>query len=414
MQLFFAPFTFINHMKILHRNLIQGLEKALKESFFEPNKYADKVLERTLKHNKKWGSKDRSFISESFYDIIRWKRKLEFYANKKMAPDNINSIIATYLLLKKIELPLFPEFEKIYIKKIKDRFKLAFPSKAIEYSIPDWMQTLMKEELGENWYKEMKALNIPASTILRANTLKTTAEDLKNILSEEQISVDFIKGYKDALILEYKKNVFKTQAFKDGLFEIQDASSQLVGQFLNPKPGMRVIDSCAGAGGKTLQLAALMQNKGHIIALDIHEWKLQTLKQRARRNGAHNIQTKVIEDSKTLKRLENTADRVLIDAPCSGIGVLRRNPDAKWKLTPEFMERIYKEQREILQNNSKLVKNGGIMVYATCSIIPSENTKQVLNFLENNKNFKLEEEVSILPSNSNFDGFYMAKLARIS
>lgn len=401
-------------MKILHRNLIQGLKKALEESFFEPDKYADKVLERTLKLNKKWGSKDRSFISESFYEIIRWKRKLEFYANKEMSADTIYSIIATYLLVNKIELPPFPEFEKIYIKKIKDRFKLPFPTKAIECSIPDWMQKRMEEELGENWYKEMKALNIPASTIIRTNTLKTTPEKLKDLLIEENIPVDFIPGYKDALILEYKRNVFKTQAFKDGLFEIQDASSQLVGQFLDVRPGMRVIDSCAGAGGKTLQLAAMMENKGQIIALDIHEWKLQTLKQRARRNGVYNIQTKSIEDSKILKRLENSADRVLIDAPCSGMGVLRRNPDAKWKLTPEFMERIHIEQRDILQNNSKLVKNGGILVYATCSILPSENTRQIQTFLENNPNFKLKKEVSILPSNSNFDGFYMAKLVRIS
>ncbi len=281
-------------MKILHRNLIQGLEKALKESFFEPNKYADKVLERTLKFHKKWGSKDRGFVSESFYEIIRWKRRLEFYANKEMTPDTIYPIISTYLLLNKIELPPFPEFEKIYIKKIKDRFKLPFPSRIIEYSIPDWMQQRMEKELGESWSREMKALNVPAKTIIRANALKTTAEQLKDLLSEENVTVDFISGFKDALVLEEKRNVFKTQAFKDGLFEVQDASSQLVAEFLEVKPGMRVIDACAGAGGKTLHLAALMQNKGQIIALDIHEWKLQTLKQRARRNGAHNIHTKII------------------------------------------------------------------------------------------------------------------------
>ncbi|MDR2122554.1 MAG: methyltransferase domain-containing protein [Flavobacteriaceae bacterium] len=396
----------------IHRNLILGLEKALKENFFEPNKYADKVLERALKSDKKWGSKDRKFVSESFYEIIRWKRRLEFYANKEMKADTVTSIIATYLLLNKVKLPPFPEFEKVYVTKIKDRFKLPFPSPAVDHSIPDWMKQRMEKELGENWHKEMRALNVPAQTVIRANTLKTTAEKLQEILAEEKITVNFISGFKDALVLEEKKNIFKTQAFKEGLFEIQDASSQLVAEFLDVTPGMRVIDACAGAGGKTLHLASLMQNKGQIIALDAHEWKLQTLKQRARRNGAHNIQTKVIEDSKTFKRLESSADRVLIDAPCSGMGVLRRNPDAKWKLQEEFIDRIRGDQEQILQNNSKLVKKDGILVYATCSVLPSENTEQVKKFLDKNPDFVLIEEKKLLPSTCNFDGFYMAKMKR--
>lgn len=397
----------------LHRNLIIGLHNALHESFFEPNKYADKVLERTLKFNKKWGSKDRGFVSESFYEIIRWKNQLEFFANRKLSPESIDLIIATYLLYNKIGLEPFPEFEKVYVKKIKDRFKLPFPSPSIKYSIPEWMQTVLENELGELWSREINALNVPAQTVIRTNSLKITAENLIEVLREENVYVDYIKGYKDALIMQDKKNIFKTQAFKDGLFEIQDASSQRVGEFLEVKPGMRVIDSCAGAGGKTLHLAALMENKGHIIAMDIHEWKLQTLKQRARRNGAHNIQTKIIEDSKTLKRLENSADRVLIDAPCSGLGVLRRNPDAKWKLNEEFIGRVKEEQRQILQNHSNLVKKNGILVYATCSILPSENSLQVENFLKENSNYELIEEKKLMPSVCNFDGFYMAKLLRI-
>ncbi|MDR3272945.1 MAG: methyltransferase domain-containing protein [Flavobacteriaceae bacterium] len=398
-------------MKILHRNLIQGLEQSLKESFFEPDKYADKVLERTLKFHKKWGSKDRAFVSESFYEIIRWKRRLEFFANKEMTAENINLIIATYLLMSKIELPPFPEFEKVYIKKIKNRFKLPFPSQAVDFSIPDWLQSRLEKELGKTWTKEMRALNVPAQTVLRANTLKTSTEELIRKLAEENIKANFIRGSKDAVVLEEKRNVFKTQAFKDGNFEVQDASSQLVGEFLAPEEGMRVIDACAGAGGKTLHLAALMKNKGQIIALDIHEWKLQTLKQRARRNGVFNIQTKTA-DLKTLKKLENTADRVLIDAPCSGMGVLRRNPDAKWKLQEEFIDRMRAEQEKILEINSKLVKKDGILVYATCSILPSENTEQTHKFLESHSDFELLEENQILPSVSGFDGFYMAKMRR--
>ena len=156
-----------------------------------------------------------------------------------------------------------------------------------------------------------------------------------------------------------------------------------------------------------------MNNKGQIIALDIYGNKLKELKRRAKRNGAHNIETRTIESSKTIKKLKNSADRVLIDAPCTGLGVLRRNPDSKWKMEPDFMANIIKTQAEILENYSKLVKVGGKLVYATCSIFPSENENQVANFLENNKNFKFEEELKVSPAKSGYDGFYMALLERV-
>lgn len=135
-----------------------------------------------------------------------------------------------------------------------------------------------------------------------------------------------------------------TTAFKDGLFEVQDASSQKIGELLQVKEGMRVVDACAGAGGKTLHLAAMMKNKGQIIALDIYQWKLAELKRRAKRAGAHNIEARVIDDSKVVKRLHNSADRLLIDAPCSGLGVLKRNPDSKWKIDQDFIDRIKKSK----------------------------------------------------------------------
>ena len=183
------------------------------------------------------------------------------------------------------------------------------------------------------------------------------------------------------------KNAIYFQTLKEGLFEIQDASSQLVAAALEVEPGMRVIDTCAGAGGKSLHIAALMENKGQIIATDIYESKLRKLKIRTRRAGVFNITTKEIDSPKVMKKMKGTADRVLIDAPCSGIGVLRRNPDSKWKLEPEFVENIIKTQAEILENYSQLVKPGGKLVYATCSIFPSENEKQVHGFLKNHPEF---------------------------
>lgn len=175
-----------------------------------------------------------------------------------------------------------------------------------------------------------------------------------------------------------------------------------------------MVDACAGAGGKTLHLAAQMQNKGQLIALDIYESKLKKLKKRARRNGVHNMETRVIDSNKVIKKLHNSADRLLLDAPCSGLGVIKRNPDSKWKLEPEFVERIMGVQQDILQNYSKMVKKGGQMVYATCSILPQENSEQIKTFLEseNGKDFEFVKEQNIFASETGFDGFYMALLKK--
>ena len=249
---------------------------------------------------------------------------------------------------------------------------------------------------------------------MRVNTLKTNKKDLQLKLQTENIDTEYLKNYPYALRLKERANVFKTEAFKDGWFEVQDASSQLVADFLDVQSGMKVVDACAGAGGKTLHLAALMKNKGQLIAMDIYESKLKKLKVRARRNGVFNVETREIQSTKTIKKLHNKADRLLIDAPCSGLGVLRRNPDAKWKLKPDFIENIKKTQQEILQQYSKMVKPGGKMVYATCSILPSENKIQIDNFLtsEMGKDFTFVKDKSILAHQSGFDGFYMASLEK--
>ncbi|NET32873.1 MAG: RNA methyltransferase, partial [Cyanothece sp. SIO1E1] len=166
------------------------------------------------------------------------------------------------------------------------------------------------------------------------------------------------------------------------------------------------------SGGKTLHLGVLMANKGQVIAMDTEAWKLKELKRRAKRNGIFIIQPKPIDSTKVIKRQKESADRLLLDVPCSGLGVLRRNPDAKWKLQPEFLEKIRGEQANIISNYSKMLKKGGKMVYATCSILPSENQAQVQRFLEKHgDDFALEEERSISPEEG-YDGFYMARLVR--
>jgi tRNA/rRNA cytosine-C5-methylase len=399
-------------MELIHRNLLIGIHDALEETFFQDKKYADKVLERLLKAHKKWGSADRQVVSEIFYDIVRWKKRLEYYMGEGTKPSNIYNLILAYLLWKKVKYKKFDEFDGIKTGGILSKLdKKTFPTKAIEHSVPDWLAGLFEKELGAKWEKEMSALNEQAPVILRANSLKISAENLVEILKEEGVNSFVLRGYPDAVQLEEKKNVFLTSAFKEGFFEVQDASSQKIAELLDVKEGMRVVDACAGAGGKTLHIAALMKNKGQIIALDIYEWKLAELKRRAKRAGAFNIETRFIEDNKVIKRLHNTADRLLIDAPCSGLGVLKRNPDSKWKIDEDFINRIKTEQENILQNYSKILKKGGKMVYATCSILPSENGEQVRKFLAENTEFALLKEENIMPSDG-YDGFYMALIER--
>ncbi|MFN4076204.1 MAG: RsmB/NOP family class I SAM-dependent RNA methyltransferase [Cloacibacterium sp.] len=400
-------------MQLIHRNLLIGIHDALQETFFEKNKYADKVIERLLKAHKKWGSEDRKVVSEIFYNIIRWKKRLEYYIGEGAKPNNIYRLILAYLLWSETEYKKFEEFQGIKVADIITKLKKGtVPTKAFEHSIPDWLVETLEKELGENWEKEMIALNEQAPTILRANSLKTSTKHLIEELKHENVESFQVPGFENAVQLKEKKNVFLTSAFKDGLFEVQDAGSQKIGEFLDVKPGMRVVDACAGAGGKTLHLAALMENKGQIIAMDIHGWKLAELKRRAKRAGAHNIETREITDNKVIKRLHEKADRLLIDAPCSGLGVLKRNPDSKWKIDQDFIDRIRKEQETILQDYSKIIKKGGKMVYATCSILPSENNEQVENFLKNNPDFKLVKEEKVMPS-TGFDGFYMALIERV-
>lgn len=400
----------------LHRNLVFATVDALAEIFNEGS-YADKVIEKTLKRDKRWGSRDRSFIAETTYDIVRWKRLYAEIAEVKepYKREDLFRMLAVWCVLRGVTIPDWPQFEKTPERRIKGKFDELSKIRKYRESIPDWMDELGAKELGEKvWTNEIHALNEQAPVVIRANNLKTTPAELAKILSEEGIETSNLRNYPEALQLKERANIFKTKAFQDGLFEVQDANSQRVAEFLDVQPGMRVVDTCAGAGGKTLHLAALMENKGQIIALDIYGNKLKELKRRAKRAGAHNVETRSIDTTKVIKKLYNSADRVLIDAPCSGLGVLSRNPDAKWKLQPDFLDKIRNTQLEILEQYSKIVKKGGKMVYATCSVLPSENQQQVQKFLktEAGKEFKLLREKSILSSESGYDGFYMASLQK--
>ena len=400
-----------------HSNHIKAIFTVLKD-IFENEEYADKAIEKIMRANKYWDVRERSFVSDVTYDIIRnWR--LLFAASGiegKLTEKTLWTLFGTYLIFDGYNLPSSTYFKGINEKKVINQLEKFYKIRKIRESVPDWLDVLGEKELGKEWDKVIRALNQPPAVVLRANSLKTSPKELQAILEEEKITDSSLVSWSpDAVELKFPRNVFRTEAFHKGLFEVQDASSQMVSEFLNVKPGMRVIDACAGAGGKTLHLAALMKNKGRIIALDVKDKKLQELKKRAARADVRIVETRAIDSSKVVKRLKDTADRLLLDVPCSGLGVLRRNPDSKWKLDMEEIERVKKIQRDILSQFPEMTKVGGKMVYATCSILPSEGEEQIKWFLEQvGDKWNLLGEKRYSPDVYHADGFYMALLERVN
>lgn len=395
----------------LYTNLVSGVTSTL-SNIFQKNEYADKAVQQLLKSNSKWGSRDRRFLAESIYEIVRWYRLYyEILGQKPKTIDDWYGIFGIYWILKGESLPDWKEFSNLDEKEIQKQFK-NIDQLEIKASIPDWLNEMGKKELKENWEATIMSLNERSSTVLRVNTLKTSQLEAQKALEKENIETSILS--ESALVLKERKNIVHTKAFRNGYFEVQDASSQEVALFSEIKPDMTIVDACAGAGGKTLHLAALMENKGKLVATDIFGWKLRELAKRAKRAGASIIRIKTIHNDQIFKDLYDTADRVLLDAPCSGLGVLRRNPDSKWKLSPKAINDVIQIQKEILDNYSPITKKGGLLIYVTCSILPSENQEQVQAFLKRNSNFELIEEKTLLPQDFGFDGFYMAKMRRKS
>ncbi len=401
----------------LHRPLVEGVVRAL-QAIFEENKYADKVVAATLRSEKRWGSRDRAFVASQVYDAVRWWRLLWWLVFESdppappFVPKQLTRLIGGQLLLQGWSLPPWEEFEGLELALLEKRRVLYAGRRPVAQSIPDWLDEIGSRELGTRWDAELEALNRQAPLVIRANTLRTTAERLMAELGKEGWQPKLAGLAPEAIELQQRGNVFQHPLFRKGHFEVQDTGSQCIARLLAPQPGMRVVDACAGAGGKSLHLAALMENRGQIIAMDTEDWKLEELRRRGRRNGVHIIQTRLITGTKTIKRLYDSADRLLLDVPCSGTGVLRRNPDAKWKLSPGFIEEVKTLQQHILQNYSPILRPGGRMVYATCSILPSENERQVATFLDKHPNWKLLEERHLWPSEGLSDGFYMALLEK--
>ena len=399
----------------LHRNIALGIVAGLESSLFEKRPAAE-VIKKLLKSNRGWGSRDRRIIAQVFYDVIRQKRLFQALTGTENSNKDLWSLVACWMVLNNFTLPDWEEFKAVNTDSVKFKVSILTQQRKYKYSIPDWLDKMGMAAFGEAaWEKEIASLNTPAAMIVRVNTLKTSVEKLKDTLKKKyQIITHNIPDYPNALIFEKKQSLQDIKEYREGFFEVQDANSQKVAPWLKAQSGKYYIDACAGAGGKSLHLANLTADNAQILALDIYPAKLDELRKRCYRNGIESVQTASVENETVLDGIEKMADGILIDAPCSGLGVLKRNPDAKWNITPERLEEILEVQKNILQTYAPMVKKGGTLVYATCSILPLENQLQVSHFLgsELGDLFELEKEHTYFSHETGFDGFYCARMIR--
>lgn len=394
------------HVRIIFKIVRAVLQEAV---------HADRAIQSAFNEHRHWSDTVRGFVAETTYDIIRNWRWLWHGVTGPVSFDEprLWRLFGVWLVKQKLTIPPYVELKNINAEAIKVRLKQSNLPLPIRESVPDWLHRRAEKELSDRWPAVLHALNQPPVQVIRLNRLKTNLTKLRPLLHAKKIDTSRVDWAPDAILLKNYTVVFRLEIFKNGYFEVQDTASQMVAPFLQVEPGHRVIDGCAGTGGKSLHLAALMHNKGRLVALDTDEWKLKILRQRAARAGVDVLETRVVNTPKIIKRLKHSADRVLLDVPCSGLGVLRRNPDIKWRLQPTDLDRLIALQQDLLQKYSDLVRPGGKLVYSTCSILPSEGEQQIERFLEDNPNFKLEDERRYDPDRDGFDGFYMARLVHL-
>ena len=352
-----------------------------------------------------------------------------------------------YLIEQSIPLnKIFKDYfnnEKHSPRKLRDKDYAAFaeidfstldsaPS-YIQLNVPEWLSVKLQDSLGDRFEQEMQASNQRAKTDIRINTLKSTLKQVTHFLKQSGYQVEPSDITPWGLRFKERVSLFNHDTFKQGWFEIQDQGSQLLAQLTDVKAGDRVVDFCAGAGGKTLAMAAMMKNKGSIWACDVHSKRLQQTIKRAKRAGVYNCRTQHLksENDKWVKHHSSKSDVVLIDAPCSGTGTWRRNPDSRWHLTEKALGELIDLQQSILTSSSRLVKPGGKLLYATCSLLKQENEDQIEWFLNGNSQFELSQlniqeplknnldcvlynnhELRTLPYLSDTDGFYVCALRR--
>ncbi len=410
---------------------------------------ADGVLSDYFKARRFMGSKDRGFVSELVYYILRYGASLEWWLEQARLEANPRQIVIAALTLRnEYTLDDFTTLfdgkhfapkplnnkEKELVSRLEGQPEIdeAMPDWA-KYNIPEWLETRLKRTFMEDFADEMLAMNREAGVDLRVNTLQ--CPDRSDLI----MALDRLGYYGSptpyspiGVRLKKRLPIFTLELFRNGWFEMQDEGSQIVSLLVDAKPGDKVIDFCAGAGGKTLGIAARMENKGRLLAWDVNEKRLNQIKKRLARAGVDNVLLHVLDSAQDafIKRHKETADWVLVDAPCSGSGTWRRNPDLKWRLNPQDLKEVKDLQQEILAGAARTVKPGGKLVYATCSLFEEENEEQAKAFLVDHPDFAVEpiaelwnkhklwydglgECLRLTPFRHQTDGFFAVMFARV-
>ena len=399
---------------------------------------ADAVANHFFRNRRFIGGGDRRAVSTLVWGVLRARRHLGWWLEKLGAPQTPRLLLAAQAIFSgqtphKIALaftagrygppPLSPEEAAVLERFAGHTLEHPNMPEAVKYEIPDWILPKLKAQFGPALEAEMAAMNEPAPLDLRVNMLKTTREGAIVALAREGLQAELTAYSPWGLRLKNRQSVTQGKAFQEGLVEIQDEGSQLIALAVDAHPGMRVVDYCAGAGGKTLAIAMCMENKGHIVACDVSAPRLEGAIKRLRRAGVHNAERHLLEPGdKWLKRQGQKFDRVLVDAPCSGTGTWRRNPDARSRLTEAGLAELTQKQAMILDQAQKLVKPGGKLVYATCSVLNDENETQVEAFLARYPMFEqlpIEapaalggQAMRLSPRVHGTDGFFAAVLIR--
>ncbi|MCB0501174.1 MAG: RsmB/NOP family class I SAM-dependent RNA methyltransferase [Bacteroidetes bacterium] len=364
----------------------------------------DKSLQPVLK-NKQLGSRDRRFIIEQTYDIIRNKRFINRILECWNLPNDTPHQILVNLLRNGVTI-INPELISPGFQFTKQDLEKIDVTVAELNSFPDWMEAQGQKEYGADWPTIAQSLNEPAMIYLRPNTLLISLEKLQNKLKSEGIATE---KKEKSLCLINRENLKNHPLYLKGYFEIQDWASQQVALNANIHEGQLVVDACAGAGGKSLHLAALLQKTGRIIASDFNAHRLKQLQYRMKRAQAHDIEILAYDQ---LKQFKGKVDRLILDVPCSATGTIRRKPEIKWNVTEKIFKSYITAQQEILIQQAVLVAPEGLLIYATCSIFKAESEDQIQWFLSQNSNFELMEEHRFLPHLNQCDGFYIGILKR--
>ncbi len=378
---------------------------------------ADVALDRTLRSKRMLHSQERRAVAERVYALLRRQMTVDFVLEKARAgfsalPSSQQDLLRLAAIRSLLGEPAaavaaqmrLPKEDAAALGRIPEaerEMTSLEPTRrfSVRHSLPEFLAERFRAEFGEDADRAAEAMNQRAPLTARVNTLKSTREALLASLQAEQISCRPTPLSPVGIFLETRVNAFSLRAFKEGHFELQDEGSQLLGMLVDPPPKI-VVDACAGAGGKTLQLAATMKNRGELFAFDASERRLEDLRKRARRAAVYNVRIRAIppgeEGQKATADLTAKAYRVLVDAPCSGTGTLRRNPDARYRLAPEDLRMHIGRQKELLATFSELVRPGGRLVYGTCSILREENQEVVEDFLRHHPDFMLQPAGDLL------------------